>query len=120
MARRSILVRPMSRCFCLWLCACSCIASFAIVDTSDLCKDMSLVQANEAGFQSEGDMEQQNEVFNWIAIFPLTMLVLGFFIVLGNYIKFFIFYFSFDVCQIVLITRKVDKLDNFLSIHKCL
>lgn len=85
-ATRSMLVRPMSRCFCMWLCVCSCIGSFAVVDTSDLCKEMSYAEANQAGFQSDNYVEQRTEVFNWIAILPLTMLVLGFLIVLGNFI----------------------------------
>lgn len=80
-ARRKILVKPLSRCFCIWNCSCFCVASFISSDALKFCNAISLARAKSAGFVGDKNLEAINFDWNFIwkmmAIIFLLMLLFG-------------------------------------------
>lgn len=103
-AKRAMLIEPKQRCYCLWLCACACIAQFAVADASDMCTEMSATQAKDAGLTTNGcggddaasnvtgfddrrigDDDMSEMVFDWIAVWLLLAALLLVLLFLGEY-----------------------------------
>lgn len=82
LAKRSLPIQPMARCFCLWQCACECIGAFARTDASDMCETMPKSEATTAGFTFP--QNENNEIFNWFAVFPIFATLLLLLLVFGK------------------------------------
>lgn len=108
-AKRVMLLRPMTRCFCLWLCMCVCIKSFANSTdaSSNMCQQMGMMEAKAAGFRNDydngsdyddannddvDDDEDRMVVFNWYMLYWLCAAVVLLILALGKVYLFFILF----------------------------
>lgn len=89
-ARRKILVKPLSRCFCIWNCSCFCVYSFISSDALKFCNSISLAHAKSAGFV--GDENLNSIYFDWNFIWKTLLFIFLFMLALG---KFFLMNLNF-------------------------
>lgn len=82
-ARRKILVKPLSRCFCIWNCSCFCVYSFISSDALKFCNFISLAHAKSAGFVG-GENFKTEVYFDWNFIWEIMLFIFLLMLVLGE------------------------------------